>query len=174
MSRPQRHVGDVEQAVDAAEVDKRAVVGEVLDGAGEDRALFQVFEGLRAALGLLFLENLLARDDDVAALLVQLDDADLNRLADVRVQIAHRAQLQLRAGQERLDADVHRQAALHAADDRPCDRSLLVVRLLHRVPDAEPLRLLVAQQVAAFGLLALDDHFDGVAGASPSAGRCGP
>ena len=35
------HVGDVEQAVEAAHVDERAVVGEVLDDAGEDRALFE-------------------------------------------------------------------------------------------------------------------------------------
>ena len=47
--RPQRHVGDVQQAVDAAEVDERAVVGQVLDGAGHDRALFQVLEGGRTS-----------------------------------------------------------------------------------------------------------------------------
>ena len=40
------HVGDVEQAVDAAEIDERAVLGEVLDRAGDDHALF---EGLRAS-----------------------------------------------------------------------------------------------------------------------------
>ena len=42
LTRPQRHVGDVEQAVDAAEVDERAVLGDVLDGAGDDHALFEV------------------------------------------------------------------------------------------------------------------------------------
>ena len=35
------HVGDVQQAVEAAQVDERAVVGQVLDRAGENRALFR-------------------------------------------------------------------------------------------------------------------------------------
>ena len=41
-----RHVGDVQQAVDAAEVDEGAVVGDVLDGALEDDALLEHLERL--------------------------------------------------------------------------------------------------------------------------------
>src|ERR1700748_3834857 len=33
------HVSDVEQAIEATQIDERAVVGEVLDGAGKDTAL---------------------------------------------------------------------------------------------------------------------------------------
>src|SRR5581483_967094 len=75
------HVGDVQQAVEAAHVDERAVVGEVLDGAGEDGAFLEVLKRDRLACVLLFLEDFLAGDDDVAALLVELDDADFNLLA---------------------------------------------------------------------------------------------
>jgi len=49
-----RHVGDVEQPVDAAEVDERTVVGEVLDHAFDDRAFLQLVEEL-GALGAVFL-----------------------------------------------------------------------------------------------------------------------
>ncbi len=157
------HIGDVQQAVDPTQVDESAVVGEVLHGARQDHALFEVLQGLRAADRLLFLEDLFARDDDVAALLVQLDNADLNGLTDPGVEIAHRAQLQLRAGQERLNADVDREATLHATHHRAGDRRLFVVRLLHRVPHAQPLGFFVAKQVAAFRLLALDHDVDTVA-----------
>ena len=68
---------------------------------------------------LLFFEDLLAGDDDVAALLVELDDADFDLGADVAVEVAHGANLNLRAGQECLDADVDGEAALDAAR-RPC------------------------------------------------------
>ena len=44
-----RHVGDVQQAVDAAEVDERAVIGEVLDDALDDRAFLQLVEQLACA-----------------------------------------------------------------------------------------------------------------------------
>ena len=70
-----RHVRDVEQAVDAAEVHEGAVLGDVLDRAHEDLALFEGLQGLALALGVLLLEDGLAGEDDVAALLVDLDDA---------------------------------------------------------------------------------------------------
>src|SRR5271155_4013749 len=54
------HVGNVQQTVDAAEVDEGAVVGEILDHTGQDRALFQVLQRLRALFGLLALQHLLA------------------------------------------------------------------------------------------------------------------
>ena len=55
------HVGDVQQAVDAAQVDERAVVGQVLHRAGQDRVFFQVLQRLAALLRLLFFQHLLAR-----------------------------------------------------------------------------------------------------------------
>ena len=158
------HVGDVQQAVDAAEVDERAVVGEVLHRAGQHRALAQVLQGGRALGVLLFFEDLLAADHHVAALLVQLDDADFNLLAEIAVEVAHRANLKLRAGQERLHADVDGEPALDAAHHRAHHGRLVVGGLLDGVPHAQALRLLVADEVAAFRLLALDHHVDHVAG----------
>ena len=92
------HVGDVEQAVDAAEVDEGAVVGQVLHLALEDRALLQVLQGLLLQLLALLLEEDPARQDDVAALLVELDDLELELLADELVEVPHRADVDLRAG----------------------------------------------------------------------------
>ena len=92
---------------------------------------------LRALLRLLFFQQLLARSDDVAALLVQLDDADIDLLALQAVEIAHRTQINLRTRQERAGAqDVDRQAALDAIDDARLDRSLVVEGLLDLVPGA--------------------------------------
>src|SRR5215475_9517501 len=131
----------MQKAIDAAEVNECAVVGQILNGSGEDAALFEVLQRLRALRGLLFLKDFLAGDDHVAALLVQLDNADFNLLADVGVQIANRANLQLRAGKKRLDADIDGQAALHAAENRTRQNGLLVGSLLDRVPYAVSLGL---------------------------------
>ena len=158
------HVGDVEQAIEAAQIDERAVVGEVLDGAGEDASLFEGGEGDRLLGVLVLFEQLLAGDDDVAALLVELDDADFDLGADVAVEIADRANLNLRAGQECLDADVDGETALDAAENHTLDRSLGVGSLFELVPDLVAEGLVVADEVAAFGLFALNDHLDGVAG----------
>ena len=81
------------------------------------------------------------------------------------VEVAHRAQIDLRAGQERARAeDVDRQAALDAIDDARLHRGLVVEGLLDLVPGAQPLRLLVGEvDVALFGVAGLAHDGDLVA-----------
>src|SRR6185503_17939845 len=77
-----RQVGDVEQAVDAAEIDERAEVGDVLYLALDDVALLQLLEQAGLRLGALLLKEPAARDDDVHPLVVDLEDLALDRLAE--------------------------------------------------------------------------------------------
>src|SRR3546814_15014741 len=51
------HVGDMEQAVDAAEVDERTIIGDVLDRAFDDMAFFEVLDQARTLFGPRFLEG---------------------------------------------------------------------------------------------------------------------
>src|SRR5262245_20449931 len=67
IAAPPRHFGDVKQAVDAAEVDEGAVIGDVLDHAVDDLALFETGNDLAALLGAGLLEHGTARNDDIAA-----------------------------------------------------------------------------------------------------------
>src|SRR5678815_2230149 len=95
-----RHVGDVEQAVDAAEIDECPEVGDVLDHALPDRLLLQLLHQLLALAAALGLEDHAARDDDIAAALVELDDLELELLAEQVVDVRHATQRDLRAGEE--------------------------------------------------------------------------
>src|SRR5207237_8326978 len=65
-------VGDVEQAVDTAEVDEGAVVGDVLDHAVDHLALGEALDEAAALLGAGLFADGAARDDDVAAAAVRL------------------------------------------------------------------------------------------------------
>ena len=160
-----RHVGDVEQAVDAAEVDERAVVGDVLDDALEHLALGERLERVLLLLGVLLLEERLARQHDVAALLVDLDDAHAQFLAAQRVEIAHRTHVDLRAGQEGADADVHREPALDPLDDAADDDLALGIGLLDFVPNLHLLGFFAREDDVAFAVFGpLEQHVDDVAG----------
>ena len=117
------HVGDMQQAIEAAEIDEGAVLGEVLDHSGQYRTFFQMLEGLGALVGLLAFQQVLARDDDVAALLVQLDHRNFDRLALHAVEIANGPQIHLGAGKEGMRAvNVDGESALDAVDDDGLDR----------------------------------------------------
>ena len=160
-----RHVGDVQQAVDAAQVDEGAVVGDVLDHAAQHLALGQRLERVLLLLRVLFFEEDLPREDDVPALLVHLDDAHPQFLAAQRVQVADRPHVHLRAGQKRPHADVHRQAALDPLDDAADDDLLVGKGLLHVVPDLHLLRFFAGKNDVAVAVLgALQQHVHDVAG----------
>ncbi len=107
-----RHVRDVQQTVDAVEVDERTEVGEVLDRALDGLAgLDRLEEGL-ALFGALLLDQFAAAEHHVLAVVVELDDFEVVRVADVGVEILGLDDVHLRAGQECLDADVDRAGRL--------------------------------------------------------------
>src|SRR5690606_17848636 len=150
-----RHVGDVQETIDAAQVDERTVVGEVLDRAAHDRAFLQLLEQLGALGAVFLLDDRTARHDDVVALLVELDDLEFERLAFEVRRIAHRTHIDERSGQERAhEVDFHGEAALDAAVDDALDDFPLFERLLEARPGASALGLLARQ--AGFARAILD------------------
>src|SRR5262245_12473920 len=160
-----RHVRNVQQAVDAAEIDERAVIRDVLDDALQHLAFGERLERVLLLLGVLLLEQDLAREDDVAALLVDLDDPHAQFLAAQRVEVADGTDVDLRSGQERAHADVHGEATLDALDDAADDDLTLGVGLLDLVPGLHLLRFFAGEHNVAFAVFgALEQHVDDVAG----------
>src|SRR6185436_12041202 len=158
------HIGDVQQAVDATEIDERAVVGDVLHRATQRLALGKRLERRLLLLGVLFFEQRLAREDDVAALLVDLDDAHPELLPLQRVEITDRSNVDLRTGQERPHTDVHGEAALDSLDDAADDDFPVGVGLLDFVPDLHLLGLLARAHDVAFPIFrTFEQHVDRVA-----------
>jgi hypothetical protein len=66
-------------------------------------------------------------------------------LADEAIEVLDRAEIDLRAREERLDADVDGEAALDAADDRTLDGLVLLDSLGDLVPCAHEIRLLLGE-----------------------------
>ncbi len=92
---PPRHVGDVEQAIDSAQVHKDPVVGDVLDTAHDERAFLENLESFFALLLALGLQQHPPRKHDVAALAVVLEDLEFKDLAQELVEIADGPQVHL-------------------------------------------------------------------------------
>ena len=99
-----RELGDVDQAVDAVEVDERAEVDDVGDLAFDHEARLQAVEDLLADLLALLLEHRAAREHDVVARAVELDHLGLDLRAHVLVEVRHAADVDQRRGQEAAHA----------------------------------------------------------------------
>ena len=111
-------LGDVHEPVDPAEIDERAEVHDRGDGPLAPLALRERLEELLAPLALGLLEEGAAREHDVVAVAVELDDLALELGADERVQVAHPPQVDERGGQEPAKADVQDEPALDDLDHR--------------------------------------------------------
>ena len=162
---PPGDVGDVQQAVDAAEVDEGAVIGDVLDHAVDDLTFFEVLHQLLALLGAGLFEHGAARHDDVAAAAIHLED--LERLIDVhqRGDVADRPDVDLRARQEGHRAvEIDGEAALDLVEDDAGDLLVVLERGLQLAPALLAPRLVARQHRLAERVLdALQIDFDLVA-----------
>src|SRR5690606_37007650 len=117
-----------------------------------------------AALALRLLEQGAARQHDVVAVLVELEDLGLDLLAQVRGQVANAAELDERSRKEATKTDVDDEAALDDLDDRTGDDSVFVLDLLDVAPCTLVLSALLRQDEAAFFVFLLQDEgLDGVA-----------
>ena len=88
-----------------------------------------------ALLGAALFQHGAARHDDIAAAAIHLEDLEQLRLVHQRADIAHRAHVDLAAGQERHGAvEIDGEAALDAAEDHAGDAGLVVEGLLQLDP----------------------------------------
>ena len=139
-------IRDVEQAVDAAEIDESAVVGQVLHHALEHLAFLQAGDEFGTGFRTALLEHGAARHHDVAAGAIHLQDLERLRRAHQRADIAHRTDVHLAAGQEGHGAgEVDGEAALHAAEDHAGDALVLLEVPLELRPGFFAARLLAAE-----------------------------
>ena len=153
-----REVGDVDESVNTTEIDEDAVGRDVLDSTLQNLTLLQVRDDLLALSLQLGLDEGLVRDDNVAELLVDLDDLELHRLADEDVVVAYGVNVNLAAGEEGLNAKyINDHATLRAALDVALDDLVTLHGLVDVVPALLKTGLLVRKlQLTVLVLLALD------------------
>src|SRR6266700_7729951 len=130
-----RDIGDMQQAVDAAEVHERAVVGDVLDHAVDDLALFEVLHQFLALLGAGLFQHGAARYHDVAAAAIHLEDLERLRVVHQRCDVADRPDVDLRTRQEGYRAvEIDGEAALDLVEDDAVDLFVVLERLFELAP----------------------------------------
>ena len=117
-----RQLGDVDQAVDAVEVDEGAEVDDVGDLTVDEVAHVQLSRICSRTLLALLFEHGAAAENDVVAEAVELDDAALEGLAEELVELGDPADVDQRSGQEAAHAQVEDETALDHFDDIARDR----------------------------------------------------
>src|SRR5262245_54170445 len=130
-----RDVGDMQQSVNASEIHERAVVGDVLHDTIDHLTFFKILHQLLSLLGARLFEYRAARDDDVAAPAIHLQDLKLLRHIHQWSHIADRADVDLGPRKEGHGAiKIDREAALHLIEDDPLNLLAAVEGFLQFAP----------------------------------------
>ena len=159
-----RHVGDVEQAVDAAEIHERAEVGDIGDVAAHEVALADILQQVLLLVVALILDELATRDDDIASLFVDLENHRAHRLADELADVARAAHINLRRRKEDGHADVDEQSALDLTDALALDDIAFLAGEQDLLPATDAVSLALGKAHAACLVFeALEEDFNIVA-----------
>ena len=158
-------IGDMQQAVDAAEIDERTVIGDVLDHAVDHLTLFEVLHEFLALLGAGLFQNRAARHHDVAAAAIHLEDLERLRIVHQRRDVADRTDVDLGARQERHGAvEVDGEAALDLIEDDAVNLLVALEGLLELAPALFAARFVARQHGFAERILdPVEEHLDLIA-----------
>jgi hypothetical protein len=124
-------------------------------------ALGELADDLGALFGAAFFEDRAARDDDVAAAAVHLEDLEGLLEAHQRAGVAHRAHIDLGAGQEGHGAaEIDGEAALDPTEDRAFDAGIVGIGLFQRsqASSRRAMSRLMTASPRAFS--AVEEHLD--------------
>src|SRR5699024_1749739 len=98
------HVGDMQQAIDAAKIQEGTIIGEVLDHTLDHRTLGQALDQVFALGGVFVFDHRATADHQVVAAAVELDDLELEVLALEVGGVTHGTNIHQRSRQESADA----------------------------------------------------------------------
>ncbi len=153
-----RKLGDMDQTVDTAKVDKRAEVDDAGDGALEAHALGKLGENLSTLVATALLEENATGQNNVVAVAIHLDDASLNLGAEVHIKILYTAKVNKGGRQKSAKTDVENKAALDNLDNLASNDLASLELLLDADPGALVLSALLGQDQTAILVLLLENE----------------
>src|SRR2546421_3199130 len=155
----------MEKPINSAQVNKRAIVGKILDLTFNDYVFLNLIESVALPAGILFFQQRLSRKYNIRALSIELNYFRLDLTSAERIQIADWPHIDLRAGQKRGNTiNVNPHSTLDSLNDPAFDRGAFFKSLFQIVPGAQTNSVRSRQQrIALAGLHVLNEHVNLVA-----------
>ncbi len=131
-----RHVGDVQQAVDAAKVNKRTKVRDVLDSTFSDVSFFEFSKQDLTVVFTFTFDQRPTADNNVPSLFIDFKNFTLNDSTNVIANVARTPNVDLACRQKDVDVNVNQQSTLDFSND-PASNN---VAFLHVLDNAFPVQ----------------------------------
>ena len=156
--------GNVNQTVHATQIDEGTEVDDRRYNTFAYLALFELVEESGANLGLSLLKPCTARENNIVAVLVKLDDLSFELLTDVGCKIANTTHLNEGCGQEASQTNVKDKTALDNLNNGTGDDAVVFLDLFDVAPCTLVLCALLGEDQATFLVfLSQDESLDFIA-----------
>ena len=157
-----RNIGDVQQAVNAAQINKSTIIGDVFHDTLDLLAFQQVLHDFIARFGTCLFHNGTTRNDNIAATAIHFQDLERLRCVHQRGDVAHRTNIDLAARQEGRSAiKVNGKAAFDATEDNTLDTGIGFEVFFQLDPAFFATRFVARQHRFAHGVFnAVEEYFD--------------
>ena len=152
-----RQLGNVDQAVNTAQINECAEIDDGGHDAFANLALLELGQEGLAHFGLGLFEVLATGEHHIVAVLVELEDLGLDGLADVRGQVADATHFDQGCRQEATQTDVDDETTLDSFDNGAFDNAIGFFDLLDVAPSTLVLCALLGQNQTAFLVFLGDD-----------------
>ncbi len=159
------HIGEVQKAVDAAQVDERAILSYIFNLSIQLIAHFNAFEQFLALDGCFFFLHHFAGEDDVSFALVQAHHFELQFFTDELVEVWDGFDGHVRSGQESFHTHhVHNQATFHAATDGAAEHGAVFGSLFDELDVFDVVGFTFGKRKPAFTVVQIvdEDHDVGI------------
>ncbi len=140
------HVGNVQQSVNTAQIDERAVICQILHNTLDLLTFLQALQQSFTLDTVFFFQHRSPGDHNIVALRIKFDDLEFEFLTLQVISITLRTDIHQGTRQERSDVlNFHRKATFHATADRTGDDLLRRVHVLQQLPCLRALGFLSGQ-----------------------------
>src|SRR5712692_424800 len=130
------HIGNVQQPVDPAQVNERAIIGNALHRPFQDDPFLQQLESFLTQSVTFLLQHRAAGHHHIGAGTVIFEYGESALTAHKTVEVADRTKINMRARQKRRHPDINLEPPLHFADNHSLYCALMQIRVLNLVPYA--------------------------------------
>src|SRR5210317_1371615 len=140
------HIRDVQQTIDATEIDERAVIGEILDDTLDDLAFLETLQQFFAFGAEFLLDYGTARDHDIVSPAIELDHLEFEVFALEISRVPYRSDVDQRTRKEgAYILDFDGEAAFDPPGDLTRNDFLLLEGLVELFPGTSTLCLVARQ-----------------------------
>ena len=133
---PPSHVCDMKQTIYSTQINKNAIICNVLDITLDQCTFLEDVECFQTLFITINFQQYSTRKNNVSAFLVELQNLKIKIFSKQFIKITYWSQIHLRTGQESFDTNIYRKSALNSGYNSSTNNAVFFINITNFLPGA--------------------------------------